>query len=300
MNKSPATIDQLKRLAAQGLFDPSRDYTKEEVSKIITNEVESGNKPNYALVDEEVFLPLELNYINESINEIHKSIKVIKASQNAASKSDPIEDLYDCEYELINHLLKRQTLILSFKSDCLTKGKELPEDIEEQLKIYGQEFNVHRKSITKELKSGYLAAYKNKLESHITDSLDELSDSKEDVKATKEDIKEQIRQYQVDLGADSQWSRYIKKPPLKKLSDCFYSLNNRNKGWDSGDQDTETIEKKLVVALLKMFPELAKKNAPLNELEGGNSGTGCLVLIIPVFGLLAAGIVITLGSLIQS
>jgi len=273
-----ASIIQLKYLAAFGIYDESRQYSKSEASVLI-DEAKSSGKADCDSIDKVKFALMELDEIGASI--VEKQLAYDASSPDSEDYKDIEEDLYDSEIEAIDTLNSIVETYRSKEIETVESGEKFDQESKKLLRDAEKQLNQQLKKLLKSNEKGYLKTFTNEINEKSQEIIEEAEEHKEEVVSSKDEHKERIETFQIlTFGPDTFGGRYMKKPSKKQLSDCLAALDEQHPNWEIMEGQN-AADKALVSTLLNAFPDLAKKNAPLHELAEGK-GSGCMILLLPL------------------
>jgi myosin heavy subunit len=233
-----------------------------------------------------------------------------KLSDTSTLSEDEIGDAVDLEQQYFEELASIINDIREEEEGEACDGRKFTKEEKAYLKKWEDELNKSVKEFKSLNKSGYLRDKADEvLELGETDYTkaehrDNLSDAFEESKTRLNEYYENLgynlEQYEAPM-TEHDWTVFIKKPKKAQLESAIKALDEQHPQWTNKGEYFEM--KALIATLISEFPDLVKKNAPLEFLEGEGTeppkSSGCLSMILA--GCLAIGFVgLKASGLIQN
>lgn len=181
-------------------------------------------------------------------------------------------------------------------------GRKFNKEEKAYLKKHEDELTKAIKEFNTLCKAGYL---KDKTEEilELAETQYSKSEHKDNLSDAFEESRYRLDEYYNNLGynleefespmTEHDWTVFIKKPKKSQLQATLKALDEQQPQWTRKGEYFEM--KALIATLLSGYPELVKKNAPLDFLEGEGAeppqNSGCLSMIV------ASGLVLSFVGL---
>lgn len=236
--------------------------------------------------------------IAETASRIEEQRKELSGKSNLSEEE--LDNAVSLEQEYFEALSGFVDEIRNEEEGDACDGRKFTKEEKAYLKEWETELTKAVKEFKDLSKTGYLKE-KSAEVLELAQTTWTKAEHKENLSDAFEEARSRLDEYYENLGynleqyespmTEHDWTVFIKKPKKAQLESAIKALDEQQPNWTSKGEYFEM--KALISTLLSGFPDLVKKNAPLEFLEGEGTeppkSSGCLSMVVA--GGLAIGFV---------